>query len=75
MNIFPRPEIPDVMKHFIMLQFCTEGPDADGESNQKGRKAPLEVRHPHHAVLEADEKPRSCFAGLAKDPVEFAALL
>jgi thiol:disulfide interchange protein DsbD len=75
-NMFPRPDIADVMNRFILLDLYTDGSDADSVRNQE-----LQERHfqtvaiPYYAVLDADEKPVATFPGLTKDPSEFAAFL
>jgi thiol:disulfide interchange protein DsbD len=75
-NMFPRPEIADLMNNFILLDLYTDGSDADSESNQKRQDNLFKtVAIPYYAVLDADEKPRASFAGLTKNPDEFASFL
>jgi thiol:disulfide interchange protein DsbD len=75
-NMFPRPEIAELMNNFILLDLYTDGSDADSESNQKRQDSLFKtVAIPYYAVLDADEKPRASFAGLTKNPDEFAAFL
>jgi thiol:disulfide interchange protein len=75
-NMFPRPEIAELMNNFILLDLYTDGSDADSESNQKRQESLFQtVAIPYYAVLDADEKPRASFPGLTKDPGEFATFL
>lgn len=75
-NMFPRPEIAELMNNYILLDLYTDGSDADSESNQKRQDSLFKtVAIPYYAVLDTDEKPRASFAGLTKDPVAFATFL
>jgi thiol:disulfide interchange protein len=75
-NMFPRPEIADLMNRFILLDLYTDGSDTDSERNQERQERLFHtVAIPYYAVLDADEKPVATFPGLMKDPVEFAAFL
>ncbi len=74
--MFPRPEIAELMSHFVLLDLYTDGSDPDSERNQKRQESLFQtVAIPYYAVLDTDEKPRASFPGLTKDPSEFAAFL
>jgi len=75
-NMFPRPEIAELMDHYILLDLYTDGSDAASESNQKRQESLFQtVAIPYYAVFDTGEKPVAAFPGLTKDPVEFAAFL
>jgi thiol:disulfide interchange protein DsbD len=75
-NMFPRPEIAELMSNFILLDLYTDGSDAESEKNQKRQESLFQtVAIPYYAILDADEKPVASFPGLTKDAGEFAAFL
>jgi thiol:disulfide interchange protein DsbD len=75
-NMFPRPEIAELMDRFILLDLYTDGSDAESEKNQKRQESLFQtVAIPYYAILDADEKPVASFPGLTKDAGEFAAFL
>jgi thiol:disulfide interchange protein DsbD len=75
-NMFPRPEIAELMDRFILLDLYTDGSDADSVRNQERQERLFRtVAIPYYAVLDAGEKPKVSFAGLTKDPAEFSAFL
>ncbi len=75
-NMFPRPEIAELLNRFVLLELYTDGSDADSEKNQKRQETLFQtVAIPYYAIFDADEKPQASFPGLTKDPAEFAAFL
>jgi thiol:disulfide interchange protein DsbD len=75
-NMFPRPEIAELMNDFILLDLYTDGSDAESEKNQKRQESLFQtVAIPYYAIFDADGKPVASFPGLTKDPGEFAAFL
>jgi thiol:disulfide interchange protein len=75
-NMFPRPEIAELMSHFVLLDLYTDGSDADSERNQQRQERMFQtVAIPYYAILDANEKPRASFPGLTKDAGEFATFL
>jgi thiol:disulfide interchange protein DsbD len=75
-NMFPRPEIAGLMDRLILLDLYTDGTDAASEKNQQRQQTLFRtVAIPFYAIFDADEKPIASFAGLTKDPGEFARFL
>ncbi len=75
-NMFPRPEIAHLLNGFILLDLYTDGSDAASEANQQRQQTLFHtVAIPFYAIFDADQKPLASFAGLTKDPDEFARFL
>lgn len=75
-NMFPRTEIAETLNSFILLDLYTDGSDTASEKNQQRQQTLFNtVAIPFYAIFDADEKPLTSFAGLTKDPEEFARFL
>jgi hypothetical protein len=74
--MFPRPEIAKILNSFILLDLYTDGSDTASEKNQQRQQTLFNtVAIPFYAIFDADENPLASFAGLTKDPNEFARFL
>jgi thiol:disulfide interchange protein DsbD len=75
-NMFPQPEIAELLSRFVLLELYTDGSDAESEKNQKRQESLFQtVAIPYYAIFDAAEKPVASFPGLTKNPGEFAAFL
>lgn len=75
-NMFPRPEVAEVMGEFVLVELYTDGTDAASEQNQKRQETLFQtVAIPYYAIFDADGKVSGSLAGLTKDPQEFLRFL
>jgi thiol:disulfide interchange protein DsbD len=75
-NMFSRPEIASLLNGFILVDLYTDGSDAASEKNQQRQQTLFHtVAIPFYAIFDAEEHPLASFAGLTKDPAEFARFL
>ncbi|HWR34581.1 MAG TPA: cytochrome c biogenesis protein CcdA [Clostridia bacterium] len=75
-NMFPRPEIERELQKHVRVRLYTDG---EGEIYKRHQKMQQErfgsVALPFYALLNADGSKVATFAGLTRDPAEFAAFL
>jgi thiol:disulfide interchange protein len=75
-NLFNRPEIAARMKDFVLVDLYTDGTDTSSEKNQEMESARYDtVAIPFYAIVDADGKTISTFAGLTRDPAEWQNFL
>ncbi len=75
-NMFPRPEMAGLLNRLVLVDLYTDGSDAASEKNQERQQTLFHtVAIPFYAIFDADQKPIASFAGLTKDPQEFASFL
>ena len=75
-NLFTRPEIAAKMKDFVLVDLYTDGTDASSEKNQEMESFRYDtVAIPFYAIVDADDKTISTFAGLTRDPAEWQNFL
>jgi thiol:disulfide interchange protein DsbD len=75
-NMFPRPEIAEALKEFVLVELYTDGADEASRMNQElEEKKFATVAIPFYAILDAEEKVIATFPGLTKKPPEFLAFL
>lgn len=75
-NMFPRPEVAQRLKDFVLVELYTDGTDAASEENQRlleSRFATTAI--PYYAILDADERVVATFPGLTRNTAEFVAFL
>ncbi|MCC6539791.1 MAG: thioredoxin family protein, partial [Bryobacterales bacterium] len=75
-NMFPRTEIAEALKDFVVVELYTDGTDAASEENQKLQEGKFNtVAIPHYVIVDGDEKILASFAGLTKDSRQFLQFL
>jgi thiol:disulfide interchange protein len=75
-NMFPRPEIAEALDNYILVELYTDGTDQASEANQKILSEKFStIAIPFYAIVDADGKEISKFAGLTRDSAEFLAFL
>jgi thiol:disulfide interchange protein len=75
-NMFPRPEIADVVKDLVLVELYTDGTDAASEENQKLEDQKFStVGMPFYALLDADEHVVATFPTATRNASEFLAFL
>ncbi|HXP84018.1 MAG TPA: cytochrome c biogenesis protein CcdA [Bryobacteraceae bacterium] len=75
-NMFPRPEIADVVKDLVLVELYTDGTDAASEENQKLEDQKFStVSMPFYALLDADERVVATFPNATRNASEFLAFL
>jgi thiol:disulfide interchange protein DsbD len=75
-NMFTRPEIAAALKDFVLVELYTDGTDEASEVNQNLELSKFHtVAIPFYAILDADEKAISTFAGSTSDAREYLAFL
>ena len=75
-NMFSRPEIAGLLDGMVLVDLYTDGSDAASEANQRRQQTLFNtVAIPFYALFDADQRPLASFAGLTKDPDEFARFL
>jgi thiol:disulfide interchange protein len=75
-NMFPRPEIADQLKDFVLVDLYTDGTDSASEQNQQLEEKRFgTVAIPFYAILDPDEKVISTYPGLTRNAQEFAGFL
>jgi thiol:disulfide interchange protein DsbD len=74
--MFPRPEIAEAMKDFVLVELYTDGTDEASRQNQELEENKFaSVAIPFYAIVDADEKVVATFAGLTKSSGEYLAFL
>jgi thiol:disulfide interchange protein DsbD len=75
-NMFPRPEVAQALKDYILVDLYTDGTDAASERNQKILSDKFSTAAiPFYAIVDADEKVIATFPGLTRNAAEFLAFL
>lgn len=75
-NMFPRSEIAELLRHFVLVELYTDGTDEASEQNQKLQEELFStIAIPFYAIMTPDGKVVATFAGLTRDPQKFAAFL
>jgi thiol:disulfide interchange protein DsbD len=75
-NMFPRPEIAEALKKFVLVDLYTDGTDATSEANAKLQETKFaSAAIPYYAILDAGENVVAQFDGLTRDPAEFLRFL
>ena len=75
-NMFPRPEVANELKNFVLVSLYTDG---EGELYERQQAMEQEmfgtVALPFYAVITPDGRPIATFPGLTRDPLEFVDFL
>jgi thiol:disulfide interchange protein DsbD len=75
-NMFPRPEIADALRGFVLAELYTDRSDAVSEANEKLEESKFQtVAEPFYAILDGDERVIATFDHRTGDPAEFLAFL
>jgi thiol:disulfide interchange protein DsbD len=75
-NMFPRPEIADALKNFVLVELYTDGTDAVSEANQKLQETKFgTVAIPFYAIFDTEGRVVATFAGLTRKAPEYLAFL
>jgi thiol:disulfide interchange protein DsbD len=75
-NMFPRPEIAEALKDFVLVDLYTDGADSASDENQSRQEQLFKtVAIPFYAILDGDGRAIATFAGLTKDTQQFLAFL
>ena len=75
-NMFPRPEIAEAMKDFVLVELYTDGTDAVSEANQKLQETKFgTVAIPFYAIFDTEGRVVATFAGLTRKAPEYLAFL
>lgn len=75
-NMFPRPEIADALRGFVLAELYTDRGDAVSDANAKLEDSKFQtVAEPFYAILDPDEHVIATFAGRTGDAGEFLAFL
>lgn len=75
-NLFPKPEIANVLKDLVLVDLYTDGTDAASEENQKLQDTKFQtVAIPYYALMDGDEKVVATFPGSTRDANEFLNFL
>ncbi len=75
-NVFPKKEVEDELKNFVLVQLFTDG---DGEIYERQQKMEQDmygtVALPFYAVVDGDGKAKATFPGLTRNVSEFVDFL
>jgi thiol:disulfide interchange protein DsbD len=75
-NMFPRPEIAEVVKDMVLVELYTDGRDKESEDNGKFQEETFQSNAvPFYVLIDADGKVIAHFAGIADDPSTFLKFL
>lgn len=75
-NMFPRPEIRDQLRKFVLVELYTDGADAASEQNQQLQQSKFStIAIPFYVLMDANERVIATFPGLTRNPQEFLAFL
>jgi thiol:disulfide interchange protein DsbD len=75
-NMFPRPEISELLKDFVLVDLYTDGTDAPSEQNQQLEEKRFgTVAIPFYAIVDPDERTIATFPGLTRNVSEFGTFL
>ena len=75
-NVFPKKEVEDELKKFVLVQLFTDG---EGEIYERQQQMEQDmfgtVALPFYAIIDGDGKPKATFPGLTRNTVEFVDFL
>lgn len=75
-NVFPKKEVEDELRNFVLVQLFTDG---DGEIYERQQKMEQDmygtVALPFYAVVDGDGKAKATFPGLTRNVSEFVDFL
>lgn len=75
-NVFPKKEVEDELKKFVLVQLYTDGEGAVYEQQQQMEQDLFgTVALPFYAVMNAEGKPIATFPGLTRNVAEFVDFL
>jgi thiol:disulfide interchange protein len=75
-NMFPRPEIAEALGNYVLVELYTDGTDAISERNQQLQEQKFgTVAIPFYAIMDADQRVVSTFAGLTRKAPEYLTFL
>jgi thiol:disulfide interchange protein len=75
-NMFPRPEIAEALKDFVLVDLYTDGEDKASQENQKLEDEKFKsVAIPYYAILDASGNVIAQFPGSTPDAAKFLAFL
>lgn len=75
-NMFPRPDVREVLASFVRARLYTDGQGVVYEQQQQYQERQFQtVALPLYAILDASGRPIATFAGLTRDPSEFLKFL
>ncbi|MGH9720542.1 MAG: protein-disulfide reductase DsbD family protein [Bryobacteraceae bacterium] len=75
-NMFPRPEIAEALKQYVLVELYTDGSDAASEENQKLEESKFQtISIPFYAVFDADERVIATFPKSTRDAKEYLDFL
>ena len=75
-NVFPKKEVEDELKKFVLVQLYTDGEGEVYERQQQMEQALFgTVALPFYAVMSAEGKPVGTFPGLTRNVTEFVDFL
>jgi len=75
-NMFPRPEINELLKDFVLVDLYTDGTDAPSEQNQQLEEKRFgTVAIPFYAIVDPDERTVATFPGLTRNASLFVTFL
>ena len=75
-NVFPKKEVEDELKKFVLVQLFTDG---EGEIYERQQQMEQDmfgtVALPFYAIIDGDGKPKATFPGLTRNTAEFVDFL
>ena len=75
-NMFPRPEIAEALKGFVLVELFTDTDDKPAEENQKLELSKFNtIASPYYAIIDENEKVIATFPGRTTDPKEYLTFL
>ncbi|HYG74625.1 MAG TPA: protein-disulfide reductase DsbD domain-containing protein [Planctomycetota bacterium] len=78
-NVFPKPEVHDLLKQYVRVQLYTDGSGAKAESSARNRELQQKrydtAALPFYVILTADDQFVDSFPGFTRDVKEFADFL
>src|SRR4029079_8345369 len=75
-NMFSRPEIAEALGNYVLVELYTDGTDAVSERNQQLQEQKFgTVAIPFYAIMDADQRVVSTFAGLTREAPKYLSFL
>jgi thiol:disulfide interchange protein len=75
-NMFPRPEIKEALANYVLVELYTDGTDDVSERNQRLQEEKFKTAAiPFYAIMDADQRVVSTFAGLTRKAPEYLTFL
>jgi thiol:disulfide interchange protein DsbD len=75
-NMFPRAEVQELLKEFVLVELYTDGNDAAAEEFQKLQDASFASSAiPLYAIVDGEGKVLAQHVGLTKDTASFTAFI